>query len=104
MRKIAGLAATAGAVLGLSAFAAPATAGAEGSLGGSHSGAEHVVFVQSDNIAGNTIVAYDRAENGTLTWEHTYQTGGLGGILSGSAVDHLASQGSLTYDPDNGLL
>jgi 6-phosphogluconolactonase (cycloisomerase 2 family) len=104
MRKITGLAATAGAVLGLSAFAAPVTAGAEGFFGGPHFGADHVVFVQTDNTAGNSVVAYDRADNGTLTWNHTYSTGGLGGILSGSAVDHLASQGSLAYDQDNGLL
>jgi DNA-binding beta-propeller fold protein YncE len=104
MRKIAGLAATAGAVLGFSAFAAPVTAGAAGFFGGPHFGADHVVFVQTDNTAGNTVVAYDRAANGTLTWNHTYPTGGLGGILSGSAVDHLASQGSLAYDQDNGLL
>ena len=28
-----------------------------------------------------------------------YATGGLGGVLAGSVVDHTASQGSLTYDP-----
>ena len=31
-------------------------------------------------------------------WRDTYNTGGLGGVLTGSVVDHLASQGSLTYD------
>jgi 6-phosphogluconolactonase (cycloisomerase 2 family) len=67
-------------------------------------GGSHVVFVQTDDTAGNQIVAYDRADNGTLTPLNTYDTGGLGGILSGSVVDHLASQGSLVYDPDNSLL
>ena len=28
----------------------------------------------------------------------------LGGILAGSVVDHLASQGSLSYDPRHALL
>jgi len=28
----------------------------------------------------------------------------LGGVLNGSVVDHLASQGSLTYDRDHALL
>ena len=31
-------------------------------------------------------------------------TGGLGGIAAGSAADHLASQGSLTYDAEHQLL
>src|SRR6202042_1367850 len=42
--------------------------------------------------------------DGTLTPDGTYATGGLGGQLSGSVVDHLASQGSLGYDPGPGLL
>ena len=54
--------------------------------------------------AGNQVVAYDRADNGGLTLANTYNTGGLGGVLNGSAVDHLASQGSLTYAQRNGLL
>jgi 6-phosphogluconolactonase (cycloisomerase 2 family) len=63
-----------------------------------------VVFVQSDNLAGNTIVAYNRAYNGTLTEAGVYPTGGRGGALEGSEVDHLASQGSLAYDGGSGLL
>jgi hypothetical protein len=54
----------------------------------------HPVFVQTDNLAGNQIVAYDQAANGSLTQAGTYNTGGLGGVLEGSVVDHLASQGS----------
>jgi 6-phosphogluconolactonase (cycloisomerase 2 family) len=106
MRKITGLGLTAGAVLGLAAFAAPATAGADQNFGGPGfgGGADHVVFVQTDNVAGNQVVAYDRAANGTLTLNQAYATGGLGGVLAGSAVDHLASQGSLTYDQNNNLL
>ena len=67
-------------------------------------GAKHAVFVQTDNLTGNTIVAYDRAEDGTLTQAGEYATGGLGGQLEGSVVDHLASQGSLAYDSQNELL
>ena len=62
------------------------------------------MFVQSDNVAGNQVVAYDRAANGTLSQAGVYATGGLGGALGESVVDHLASQGSLTADPANGLL
>ena len=66
--------------------------------------ADHPVFVQTDNTAGNQVVVYDRASNGTLTLAGRFDTGGLGGVLNGSVVDHLASQGSLTYDQRQGLL
>jgi 6-phosphogluconolactonase (cycloisomerase 2 family) len=62
------------------------------------------VFVQTDNTAGNRVVAYQRAADGTLTPAGSYATGGLGGVLAGSVVDHTASQGSLTRDPQHGLL
>ncbi|MFE9425715.1 lactonase family protein [Kitasatospora sp. NPDC006697] len=58
------------------------------------------VFVQTDALDGNTVVAYDRA----LHQLGSYPTGGNGGRLAGSAVDHLASQGSLAYDRAHGLL
>jgi DNA-binding beta-propeller fold protein YncE len=64
----------------------------------------HPVFVQTDNPAGNQVIAYDQGANGSLTQVGSYSTGGLGGELEGSVVDHLASQGSLAYDSDNGLL
>jgi hypothetical protein len=63
-----------------------------------------VVFVQTDNATANQVVAYDRAANGELTQAGVYDTGGLGGALTGSVVDHLASQGSLAYDRQSGLL
>jgi len=66
--------------------------------------ANHVVFVQNDNVAGNQVIAYDRADDGHLTPANTYSTGGSGGVLAGSVVDHLASQGSLTYDAAHSLL
>ena len=67
-------------------------------------GAGRAVFVQTDNTAGNQVVAYHRARGGRLTRAGTYSTGGLGGVLAGSVVDHLASQGSLTYDRRHGML
>ena len=70
----------------------------------SYSGASHAVFVQTDATAGNHVVAYHRAADGALTPAGTYPTGGLGGVLGGSVVDHTASQGSLTYDPWHNLL
>ena len=62
------------------------------------------MFVQTDDPAGNQVVAYHRATDGSLTLAATYDTGGKGGVLDGSVVDHLASQGSLTYDAEHGLL
>jgi 6-phosphogluconolactonase (cycloisomerase 2 family) len=84
----------AAAALALAAGASPAFA----------AGPSRTVFVQTDNTAGNQIVVYSRAATGTLTPDGIYDTGGLGGQLTGSVVDHLASQGSLAYDRDNGLL
>src|SRR5579862_7473511 len=89
-----GTALAAGALLA-APFAAPASAD---SVSASHAAAyraEPPVFVQSDNVDGNTVVAYNRAADGTLSQAGVYPTGGLGGVLAGSVVDHLASQGSL---------
>jgi DNA-binding beta-propeller fold protein YncE len=95
-----GVVALAGAAV--TALAAPATAATAGAR--PTRGAAQVVLVQTDGIAGNQVVAYDRAVDGTLTLAGSYDTGGLGGVLTGSVVDHLASQGSLTYDPRHGLV
>src|SRR5256886_15971107 len=67
-------------------------------------GADHAVFVQTDDPAGNAIVAYARHNDGTLTFAGTYATGGNGGRAAGAAVDPLASQGGLVYDGNHGLL
>jgi 6-phosphogluconolactonase (cycloisomerase 2 family) len=85
------------------AFAAPAASASTIARNDFH-GAYDAVFVQTDNTAGNAVVAYHRAWDSTLTLAGTYATGGLGGVLAGSVVDHLASQGSLTYDRGHGLL
>jgi hypothetical protein len=93
-------AAVAGAAVATAA--SPAFASASSPVGASRAG--HAVFVQTDNTAGNRLVAYDRAADGTLTPAGSYATGGRGGILAGSVVDHTASQGSLASDPRHGLL
>jgi hypothetical protein len=68
------------------------------------SGQAGAVFVQTDNTAGNTIVAYTRTATGGLQQTGSYPTGGNGGATNGSVVDHLSSQGSLAYDRRAGLL
>lgn len=60
--------------------------------------AVHAVFVQTDNPHGNAVVAYRSGAHGRLVMAGTYRTGGRGGVLDGSVVDHLASQGSLALD------
>ena len=89
----------------LAAPAAMASAAAGTPFGGpQRSTASGVLFAQTDNTTANTVVAYHRAPNGSLTRRAVYATGGRGGILHGSVVDHLASQGSLAYDRAAGLL
>jgi hypothetical protein len=61
----------------------------------------HAVFVEANDPAGNAVAVYDRNRDGTLTAAGRYATGGLGGALDGSVVDHLASQGAVTYDRDH---
>jgi 6-phosphogluconolactonase (cycloisomerase 2 family) len=87
------LALTGGVALALTALVAgPASAST------AHASSAHgagTVFVQTDGLSGNAVVAYDRAADGSLHWAGTYPTGGVGGQLTGSVVDHTASQGSL---------
>jgi 6-phosphogluconolactonase (cycloisomerase 2 family) len=86
------------AVAGAVAVAAAAAFSGTASAASSPTGG--AVFVQTDAVGGNTIVAYDR----DLHQLATYRTGGLGGALTGAVVDHLASQGSLTLDQTHHLL
>jgi hypothetical protein len=73
----------------LAAAAGGATALAGPALADSAHGA---VFVATDG----TVIAYDSA----LHRQGTYSTGGQGGVLNGSVVDHVASQGALALDRD----
>jgi len=99
--RLTSAAVAAAALAGFAGFATPAFA----STATTQSfGAHRAVFVETDNVNGNQVVAYHRAADGTLSQVATYPTGGLGGILTGSVVDHTASQGSLNYDPEHNLL
>src|SRR5258708_38959492 len=96
-RAFARIAAGAGLAIAAAAlFASPAQAAS------THP--DRVVFVEPGNTAGNSVVAYDAAIDGTLTQAGVYATGGVGGVLAGSVVDHTASQGSLVFDRTHGLL
>jgi len=97
--KLAAVTAGGAAAAALSALPASAAATTHAAPGQSHA-----VFVQTDNTGGNTIVAYDRTAAGGLQQVGSYPTGGDGGQLTGSVVDHLSSEGSLAYDRQAGLL
>src|SRR5215469_1194057 len=103
--RLGGAAVMAAALLAALATPALAATGQPASSDGSGlTGARGTVFVQTDNPAGNQVIAYDRQPGGTLSQAGAYPTGGLGGILSGSVVDHLASQGSLALSADGSVL
>ena len=87
----------------LAAFASPALAATSPATSPAASNTG-TVYVQTDNTAGNQVVAYHRAADGALIEAGSYATGGRGGILGGSVVDHQASQGSLQYDGRYGLV
>jgi WD40 repeat protein len=103
MRALSGAVLAGTALVGLAIAASPVAASAA-TTSRQFPGRPGAVFVQTDNTAGNEVVAYDRAADGALRLAGTYPTGGLGGQLAGSVVDHLASQGSLRYDRGDGLL
>jgi 6-phosphogluconolactonase (cycloisomerase 2 family) len=84
---------------GLAAFAGPASAA---DLSGTAGAAPPTVFVQTDNPAGNQVIAFAQQPGGQLSQKQTVPTGGLGGAEAGA--NNLASQGSLIYDPGHHLL
>ena len=59
------------------------------------------VFVMTNNVDKNEVIAYRRAIDGTLQEGGRFATGGRG---SGGNNDPLESQGSLTLSPDHSLL
>jgi hypothetical protein len=108
MKNLTRLAITATVSLGLigaaagTASAAPLDSHSRGPVSARPtSSGQGTVFAETDAITGNAIVSFHRAANGTLTPLGTYATGGIGGALNGSAVDHTGSQGSLVRDGHN---
>ena len=85
-------------------LAAVPTAASAHDTGRPEPGAGHLVFVQTAEAAGNTILEYARTAGGGLVARGAYPTGGTGGTLDGAVADQLASEGSLTYDESSHLL
>ena len=90
-------------VAGTTAFALALTALAAAPASASSAGGA-AVFALSDNLTANTVAAFDRGPGGELRPAGVYGTGGRGGQLAGSVVDHTASQGALALDRGAGLL
>ncbi|MET0383580.1 MAG: hypothetical protein ABW032_09185 [Burkholderiaceae bacterium] len=69
--------------------------------------ADHAVYTMTNSGAGNAVLAFRRADDGTLTLLGSYATGGEGlgsteisGVTPQDGVDVLASQGSIQITPD----
>ncbi|MGV9708119.1 lactonase family protein [Streptomyces sp. NPDC003483] len=93
-------------VLAAAAAAASVTVASAGETRprGDTAKADHAVFVQGDELDGNTIHVFKRGEDGRLTAAGRYATGGRGGDQVDAPTDSLASQGSLVYDRRSGRL
>ncbi|HEU4626772.1 MAG TPA: beta-propeller fold lactonase family protein [Steroidobacteraceae bacterium] len=87
--------------LALGAIVAGATVAARAAPAIESFGAQHAVFVMTNDADANEVIAYERTQTGTLHGPHKYQTGGRG---SGGTVDPLGSQGSLTLSDDGSYL
>jgi len=81
-----------------------ATVTASAALAGDPHGGAGAVFVQSNDISGDAILAYARFAAGALTPAGRYPTLGRGGTEPGAPTDPLSSQGSLTVDRSHRLL
>src|SRR5262245_50421809 len=79
--------------------------GHERGHGNGHGRSGSVVRVQTNELSGNQIVVFDRADDGSLSQAGVYATGGNGGAAApGTESDLLAAQGSLAYDSRHSLL
>ncbi|MEU9184226.1 beta-propeller fold lactonase family protein [Streptomyces sp. NPDC048484] len=72
--------------------------------GSSEAGADRAVFVQGNELDGNTVHVLARDGQGKLKPAGSYATGGKGGDQVDAPTDSLASQGSLVYDDASGML
>jgi len=93
MKRTATIRAAAAASLVASVGLGIVTAGAAGASPRDHEG--HALFAETDAASGNSVISYLRAPDGTVSYAHTYLTGGLGATATGASADPLASQGGL---------
>ncbi len=55
----------------------------------------HALFVETDNVSGNSVLSYLRGPDGTISYVGSFPTGGLGAVAANAVADPLASQGGL---------
>lgn len=97
------LAAVPAGVVAVASFAAvPASSAAPSSVASVTGGG--AVFVQTNDLEHNSIVAFSRDADGRLHRVGEVRTGGRGGVEQDVPLDPLASQDSLTYDSAHRLL
>lgn len=63
-----------------------------------------MVFVQSNDLKANSVLAFRRAADGTLSASDTFLTGGRGGAQTDNPFDPLASQDSMVFDEKSATL
>ncbi len=90
LRVASALALSAGVALGVSA-----SAGASGVHHANWPDEHSALFVETDATTGNTVLSYERASDGTISYAGRFSTGGLGATAAGATADPLASQGGL---------
>ncbi|MER7182284.1 beta-propeller fold lactonase family protein [Streptomyces hyaluromycini] len=100
----AGILAAVAGVTAVTVASADEVARGHRSAGTTRVGADHAVFVQGNELDGNTIHVFSRGQDGRLSDAGSYPTGGRGGDQVDAPTDSLASQGSLVYDRRSGLL
>lgn len=94
--------ASATAVLaGLGLVALSGTASAQAPKETDSAGNQHALFVETDALAGNRVLSYTQANDGTISLAGSYATGGRGATASGATADPLASQGGLVLANNN---
>ncbi|WP_369170956.1 lactonase family protein [Streptomyces sp. R28] len=93
-----------GALATVAAATVAVSLASAGQYGASGAGADRAVFVQGNELNGNTIHVFAGDGQGKLKPAGSYATGGRGGDQVDAPTDSLASQGSLVYDDASGML
>jgi 6-phosphogluconolactonase (cycloisomerase 2 family) len=62
------------------------------------------VFVNTNDPTNNAVAVFAAQGTGSLSYLGSYPTGGQGGAEQGAAVDKLASEGSVAFDPAGNLV
>jgi 6-phosphogluconolactonase (cycloisomerase 2 family) len=94
LRPIFRAASASALVLGLALVAAN-SASASTPRGFNGSDSQSALFVETDASAGNSVISYHQASDGTISLAGTYSTGGLGATAASATADPLASQDGL---------